>query len=239
MDYLLLVRQKASGIPRIPFMQTLHPLAMPTGERSMSTRYGYIRVSSSDQNEDRQVRALAAQDIDSAHIYMDKLSGKDFQRPQYQNLLRCLLPGDQLYIVSLDRLGRNYEDVLKHWRLLTKIKKVDIVVLDMPLLNTRQHRDLLGSFIVDIVLQILSFVAQNERENIRKRQADGIAAAKLRGVRFGQPPRPLPENFEEVYSCWQAGQISTAEAARRTSMPRSTFRYKARVFSVQQEKKLL
>lgn len=148
----------------------------------MSTRYGYIRVSSSDQNEDRQVRALAAQDIDSAHIYMDKLSGKDFQRPQYQNLLRCLLPGDQLYIVSLDRLGRNYEDVLKHWRLLTKIKKVDIVVLDMPLLNTRQHKDLLGSFIVDIVLQILSFVAQNERENIRKRQADGIAAAKLRGV---------------------------------------------------------
>ena len=127
----------------------------------MSTRYGYIRVSSSDQNEDRQVRALAAQDIDSAHIYMDKLSGKDFQRPQYQNLLRCLLPGDQLYIVSLDRLGRNYEDVLKHWRLLTKIKKVDIVVLDMPLLNTRQHKDLLGSFIVDIVLQILSFVAQN------------------------------------------------------------------------------
>ena len=158
----------------------------------MAASYGYIRVSSTDQNESRQRIALEQQAIPSNRIFMDKLSGKDFQRPQYQAMLKKLRPGDLLCITSIDRLGRNYEEILEQWRVLTREKRVDILVLDMPLLDTRRDKNLLGTFIADLVLQILSFVAQSERESIKKRQAEGIAAAKARGVKFGRPPSPLP-----------------------------------------------
>ena len=158
----------------------------------MTETYGYIRVSSTDQNESRQRSALEQQGIPSGHIFMDKMSGKDFQRPQYQAMLKKLRPRDQLCITSIDRLGRNYEEILEQWRAHPREKRVDILVLDMPLLDTRRDKNLLGTFIADLVLQILSFVAQNERENIRSRQAQGIAAAKRNGVRFGHAPRPLP-----------------------------------------------
>lgn len=157
----------------------------------MST-YGYIRVSSHDQNEDRQLIALHEVGVLDADIYIDKQSGKDFERPQYKKLLRKLKRGDLLYVKSIDRLGRNYKEILEQWRILTKDKVVDIVVLDMPLLDTRRGKDLMGTFLSEIVLQVLSFVAENERVNIRQRQAEGIAAAKARGVRFGRPPTPLP-----------------------------------------------
>ena len=163
----------------------------------MAETYGYIRVSSTDQNESRQRIALERQAIPSDHIFMDKLSGKNFQRPQYQAMLKKLGPGDQLCITSIDRLGRNYEEILEQWRIITKEKRVDILVLDMPLLDTRRDKNLLGTFIADLVLQVLSFVAQNERENIRSRQAQGIAAAKQSGVRFGHAPRPLPPIFRK------------------------------------------
>ena len=164
--------------------------------------YGYIRVSSTDQNEDRQVIALREKKVLEKNIYMDKQSGKDFNRPQYQKLVKRLKSGDLLYILSIDRLGRNYEEIQKQWRILTKEIGVDICVIDMPLLDTRNGKDLMGTFIADLVLQILSFVAQSERENIRKRQAEGIAAAKARGVRFGRPPRPLPDNYDRAYQRW-------------------------------------
>ncbi len=163
----------------------------------MPQTYGYIRVSSLDQNEDRQLIAMKTQGIPLERIFTDKQSGKDFQRPQYKKMLRVLCPGDQLCISSIDRLGRNYEEIQNQWRIITKERQVDIFVLDMPLLDTRRDKDLLGTFIADLVLQVLSFVAQNERENIRKRQAEGIAAAKLKGVRFGREEKPLPDNFLE------------------------------------------
>lgn len=193
----------------------------------MEQSYGYIRVSSADQNEIRQRIALEQRGISADHIFMDKMSGKDFQRPQYQALLACLKHGDQICITSIDRLGRNYEEILEQWRILTKEKRIDILVLDMPLLDTRRDKNLLGTFIADLVLQVLSFVAQNERENIRTRQAQGIAAAKLRGVRFGREAKPLPDNFMENYRLWQGGRISGLEAARRCQMPPSTFYRKA------------
>ena len=171
--------------------------------------------------------ALTAAGIARRDIYLDKQSGKDFDRPQYQRLLRRLRRDDVLYIQSIDRLGRNYSDILEQWRILTKEKGVDIVVLDMPLLDTRRGKDLLGTFLADIVLQVLSFVAENERANIRQRQAEGIAAAKARGVRFGRPPKPLPDGFAEVCRRWHSGELSCAEAARRLCMPPSTFRYRA------------
>ena len=177
----------------------------------MVKTYGYIRVSSTDQNEIRQSIALEQQGIPSGHIFMDKMSGKDFQRPQYQAMLKKLRPGDQLCVTSIDRLGRNYEEILEQWRVLTKEKHVDILVLDMPMLDTRRDKNLLGTFIADLVLQVLSFVAQNERENIRSRQAEGIAAA----------------NFLENCDLWRNGQISGLEAARRCRMPQSTFYRKA------------
>ena len=164
--------------------------------------YGYIRVSSLDQNEARQRVALLEQGVAENHLYLDKQSGKNFDRPRYQRLLQRLRPGDLLYILSIDRLGRNYREIQEQWRLLTQEKGVDICVLDMPLLDTRNGRDLMGTFIADLVLQILSFVAQSERENIRRRQAEGIAAAKARGVRFGRPPLPLPENFYQARQGW-------------------------------------
>lgn len=193
----------------------------------MAKTYGYIRVSSTDQNESRQRIALEQQGIPSGHIFMDKMSGKDFQRPQYQAMLKKLRSGDQLCVTSIDRLGRNYEEILEQWRVLTKEKRVDILVLDMPLLDTRRDKNLLGTFIADLVLQVLSFVAQNERENIRNRQAQGIAAAKQRGVRFGREVKPLPDNFLENCALWLNGRISGLEAARRCQMPQSTFYRKA------------
>ncbi len=190
--------------------------------------YGYIRVSSRDQNESRQRIALAAAGIAPENIYLDRQSGKDFQRPQYRRLLRKLKKEDLLCIQSIDRLGRNYEEILQQWRVLTKEKGVDISVLDMPLLDTRRGKDLMGTFLSDIVLQVLSFAAENERVNIRQRQSEGIAAAKARGVRFGRPPLPLPDNFPEVYAAWQNKQLTLKEAAAACRMPTGTFYAKAR-----------
>ena len=192
--------------------------------------YGYVRVSTREQNEDRQIIALHEQGVEDRNIYTDKQSGKDFDRPQYKRLLRKLKRDDLLYIKSIDRLGRNYEEIQNQWRVLTKDKGVDICVIDMPLLDTRRGKDLVGTFVSDIVLQVLSFVAENERTNIRQRQAEGIAAAKARGVRFGKPPRSLPENFHEVYQRWRAKKISVSKAAAECGMPRSTFHYKAQIY---------
>ncbi len=193
----------------------------------METVYGYIRVSTKEQNEDRQIIALREVVASEENIYMDKQSGKDFKRPAYQRMLRKMKKDDLLYIKSIDRLGRNYEEILEQWRILTKEKGVDIVVLDMPLLDTRRGKDLMGTFLSDIVLQILSFVAENERTNIRQRQAEGIAAAKARGVQFGRPVKPLPVGFERVYRQWKADKITGVTAARLCRMPLSTFLYKA------------
>ena len=189
----------------------------------MSKVYGYIRVSSADQNEDRQLVALRSCKVPECNLFVDKQSGKAFERPEYRRMLRRLKWDDLLYVKSIDRLGRNYGEILEQWRLLTKEKGVDIVVLDMPLLDTRSGKDLMGTFIADLVLQILSFVAQNERENIRQRQAEGIAAAKARGVPFGRPALPLPENFEEVVSSWRNKEIDFASALQQTGMRPATF----------------
>lgn len=192
--------------------------------------YGYIRVSTREQNEDRQVIALGEAGVPSERIYMDKQSGKDFNRPQYKKLLRKLKKDDVLYIKSIDRLGRNYEEILQHWRVLTKEKGVDIVVLDMPLLDTRRGKDLMGTFLSDIVLQVLSFVAENERETTRQRQAEGIAAAKARGVKFGRPIKPLPDNYFDVYARWKTGELTGTAAAKECGMPLATFRYRAEMY---------
>lgn len=192
--------------------------------------YGYIRVSTKEQNEDRQVIAMRGLSIPEGNIFMDKQSGKDFDRPQYKKLVRKLKKDDLLYIKSIDRLGRNYEEIQEQWRVLTKEKGADIVVLDMPLLDTRRGKDLMGTFLSDIVLQVLSFVAENERTNIRQRQAEGIAAAKARGVRFGRPPKPLPENYHSCYQRWKAGKITGTAAAKECGMPLSTFRYRAEIY---------
>ena len=164
------------------------------------------------------------------NVFLDKQSGKDFERPQYQKLLRKIKKDDLLYVKSIDRLGRNYEEILQQWRALTKDRGIDIVVLDMPLLDTRRGKDLMGTFLSDIVLQVLSFVAENERINIRQRQAEGIAAAKAKGIRFGRIPRPLPENFHAVYQRWKDGEITGTEAAKECGMPLSTFRYRAEIY---------
>lgn len=196
----------------------------------MSNTYGYVRVSTREQNEERQLIALKAFSVPENNIYTDKQSGKDFDRPMYKRLLKRLRPDDLLYIKSIDRLGRNYEEILDQWRILTKEKRVDIVVIDMPLLDTRRGKDLMGTFLSDIVLQVLSFVAENERKNIKQRQAEGIAAAKARGVRFGRPPRPLPENFDSVYCRWKSGEITGLNAAQECGMPMATFRYRANTY---------
>ena len=192
--------------------------------------YGYVRVSTREQNEDRQLIALREVGVSDNNIFMDKQSGKDFERPQYKKLLRKMKKDDLLYIKSIDRLGRNYEEILQQWRIITKDKGVDIVVLDMPLLDTRRGKDLMGTFLSDIVLQVLSFVAENERTNIRQRQAEGIAAAKAKGVRFGRPPAPLPENFHHLYQQWKNGKITGTAAAKLCGMPLSTFRYRAEIY---------
>lgn len=196
----------------------------------MGNIYGYVRVSSRDQNEDRQLIALREMAVPKKNIYTDKQSGKDFERPAYKRLLKKLKKDDLLYIKSIDRLGRNYEEIQNQWRILTKDRGIDIVVLDMPLLDTRRGKDLVGTFLSDIVLQVLSFVAENERGNIRQRQAEGIAAAKARGVRFGKPPRPLPENFHEAYQHWKSGRMTCTAAAKECGLPLSTFRDKAEIY---------
>lgn len=185
--------------------------------------YGYIRVSSKDQKEDRQQIALKEVGVERQNIYVDKQSGKDFNRPQYKKILRKLKKDDLLYIKSIDRLGRNYEEILQQWRILTKEKGVDIVVLDMPLLDTRRGKDLMGTFLSDIVLQVLSFVAENERTNIKQRQAEGIAAAKARGVPFGRPTVAAPDDFSKIIKAWGKKQLSTAEVLEQCNMSESTF----------------
>ncbi len=192
--------------------------------------FGYVRVSSKCQNEDRQMIAMAELSIPEKNIYLDKQSGKDFDRPMYQQMLKELKPDNLVYIKSIDRLGRNYDEILEQWRVLTKEKRADIVVIDMPLLDTRRGKDLMGTFLNDIVLQVLSFVAENERTNIRQRQMEGIAAAKARGIRFGRPPSPLPENFPSVYQRWKSGGMTGVEAAKECGMTNSTFRYRAKLY---------
>ena len=185
--------------------------------------YGYIRVSSRDQNEDRQRIALHERGVEDGFIYTDKVSGKDFDRPQYKKLVKKLKPSDLLMIQSIDRLGRNYEDVREQWRVLTKEKAVDICVIDMPLLDTRRGKDLMGTFIADLVLQILSFVAQSERENIRTRQAQGIAAARARGVHLGRPPARVPQDFDRIVQAWQDQSITLEQALQQAGVGKSTF----------------
>ena len=201
----------------------------------MGNIYGYIRVSSRDQNEERQRIALREMKVPEQNFFIDKQSGKNFERPKYKKLVRKMKKDDLLYIKSIDRLGRNYKEILEQWRILTKKKEIDIVVLDMPLLDTRRGKDLMGTFLSDIVLQVLSFVAENERSNIRQRQAEGIAAAKARGVQFGRPRKPLPENFYEIYCQWKNGELTGLEAARRCDMPMSTFRYRARIYETTEQ----
>ena len=193
----------------------------------MGEVYGYIRVSSIDQNEERQRIAMARHGIAGDHLFADKQSGKDFRRPNYKAMITRLKRGDLLCITSIDRLGRNYEEILEEWRRITRRIQADIVVFDMPLLDTRRGKDLTGTLIADIVLQVLSFVAQKERENIRTRQAEGIAAAKARGVKFGRRPSPMPDNFASMVQMWKEGRISGLQAAKNCHLPLSTFRYRA------------
>jgi DNA invertase Pin-like site-specific DNA recombinase len=185
--------------------------------------YGYIRVSSTDQNTDRQIDAMNGIKIPETQIYADKQSGKNFERPQYKTLLKKLKPGDLIYIQSIDRLGRNYDEIQNQWRVLTKERGVDIAVIDMPLLDTRNGKDLVGTFLADIVLQILSFVAQKERENIKKRQSEGIAAAKARGAHFGRPVKKPPENFLELVQAWECGELTLEKILEQTSLKKATF----------------
>lgn len=197
--------------------------------------YGYVRVSSTDQNEDRQILALGKQNIAEKNIYIDKLSGQDFNRPAYKKLIKKLKSGDLLYILSIDRLGRNYEEIQNQWRVLTKEIGADICVMDMPLLDTRQGKDLMGTFIADLVLQILSFVAQNERENIRKRQRQGIAAAKAKGVRFGRPEKGLPPEFISLINEWEKKKITLSEILKICEISESTFYRRLREYRIKKE----
>ena len=185
--------------------------------------YGYVRVSTQDQNEARQLTAMRAFGVPEENIVVEKLSGKDFNRPRYQRLVQGLRPEDVLVVKSIDRLGRNYTEILDQWSLITKKREAAIVVLDMPLLDTRQNRDLTGTLISDIVLQLLSYVAQTERENIRQRQTEGIAAAKARGVHFGPEARTPPESFAALHQAWRAGKMTLREAADVCGMPKSSF----------------
>ena len=189
--------------------------------------YGYVRVSSRDQSEDRQLIAMKKLGVPENKIYVDKESGRDFDRPMYREMVRELNKNDLVYIKSIDRLGRNYKEIVEQWQFLTRDVQADIVVIDMPLLDTRRGKDLLGTFLSDIVLQVLSFVAENERDNIRSRQREGIEAAKERGVKFGRPVLPVPEDFEEIVKTWKSGEITTAEAARQCRFSRSTLYNKA------------
>ena len=197
--------------------------------------YGYVRVSSTDQNEDRQIAALWDVQVPEKNIYMDKQSGKDFNRPNYKNLVGNLKAGDLLYILSIDRLGRNYEEIQEQWRTLTKEIGIDICVLDMPLLDTRNGKDLMGTFIADLVLQILSFTAQSERENIKKRQAQGIAAAKAKGVKFGRPGKGAPDDFGEHVRAWEQKRLTLEKVLEQCSMSKATFFRRLREYRTIQE----
>lgn len=189
----------------------------------MKHKFGYVRVSSTDQHEDRQLAAMKKSGVPEKNIFVDKQSGKNFERPQYKNLKEVLQAGDLLYILSIDRLGRNYEEIQNQWRILTKEIGVDICVMDMPLLDTRNGKDLMGTFIADLVLQILSFVAESERSNIRKRQEQGIAAAKEKGIRFGRPESPLPDNFSKIVRDWETGKSTLEETIQKCNISQATF----------------
>ena len=190
----------------------------------MAHMYGYVRVSTREQNEDRQLVAMRDFGVHDSSVFLDKQSGKDFDRPSYRRLLEKLKPGDTLIIKSIDRLGRDYGEILEQWRIITKERQAAVVVLDIPLLDTRQkERDLTGTFIADLVLQILSYVAQTEREFIRQRQAEGIAAAKARGVKFGRPPRERTALFQEIREAWKCRELSARKAARRLKVNHKTF----------------
>lgn len=193
-------------------------------------QYGYIRVSATDQNLDRQLIALKNAGVETKRIFVDKLSGKDFNRPNYKRLIKRLKRGDLLYIVSIDRLGRNYTEIQEQWRILIHDKQVDICVLDMPLLDTRNKKDLMGTFVAELVLQILSFVAENERANIRKRQAEGIAAAKVRGVQFGRPKIVLPDDFVDILYAWKRRELMLDDILQRYHISRTTFYRRAKEY---------
>lgn len=197
--------------------------------------YGYVRVSTIDQNEERQMVEMRKLEIPEDHIYIDKQSGKDFNRPKYKKMLSKLKKGDLLYIQSIDRLGRNYEEIQTQWRHLTQFKEVDVAVIDMPLLDTRNGKDLMGTFLADIVLQVLSFVAQNERENIRKRQAQGIAAAKAKGLKFGRPVLDVPDEFPQLVARWRNGELKVEEIAQRCNMSVATFYRRLREYDCKNE----
>ena len=199
--------------------------------------FGYIRVSAQDQNEDRQLMAMEKLNIPKNQIFIDKQSGKDFNRPEYKKMLRRLRPCDLLYILSIDRLGRNYEEIQNQWRVITKEMNVDIAVMDMPLLDTRLHKDLMGTFISVLVLQILSFVAQSERDNIKKRQAQGIAAAKAKGVKFGRPVKEAPNNFGDIIKQWERGQLTLERILADCEMSKTTFYRRLREFQLLHKKR--
>lgn len=202
----------------------------------MGKVYGYIRVSSTDQNEDRQRIALTEVGVEEKNIFMDKMSGKDFNRPQYKKMVRRMKEGDLLYILSIDRLGRNYAEIQNQWRILTKDIGIDICVIDMPLLDTRTCKDLMGTFIADLVLQILSFVAQSERENIKKRQAQGIAAAKAKGIHMGRPVKGVPENFGELVRQWEKKKLPLDQILQECGMSEATFYRRLREYRITREK---
>ena len=194
----------------------------------MDNIFGYVRVSTREQNIDRQLASIRDMGVPEKNIFIDYMSGKDFNRPKYKKLIRRMERGSLLYIHSIDRLGRNYKEIIEEWRRITKQKGVDVVVLDMPLLDTRRGKDLMGTFLADIVLQVLSFVAENERSAIRQRQAEGIREAMKRGVRFGRPRKPMPTGAVEQYARWKRGETTLNEAAKACGMPRTTFYVKAR-----------
>ena len=193
--------------------------------------FGYVRVSSQEQNEDRQLISMEQAGVPNNNIYIDKQSGKDFNRPNYKRLMKKLRSGDTLFIKSIDRLGRNYEEILNQWRIITKEKSVDVVVIDMPLLDTRHEKNLLGTFISDIVLQLLSYVSETERTNIKQRQAEGIAAAKKRGVKFGRPIKEMPPNFGDVIEKWDKKELTTQEILTAYKMSESTFYRRMREYN--------
>lgn len=197
--------------------------------------YGYVRVSSTDQNEDRQLIAMQEINVVIDKVFIDKQSGKDFNRPNYQKMIRKIKNGDTLYIKSIDRLGRNYEEIQNQWRMITKEKKADIVVIDMPLLDTRRDKNLLGTFISDVVLQLLSFVAENERVNIRKRQQEGIAAAKMRGVRFGRPRKNIPSDFYKSIERWERKEVSVDDIVREYQISEATFFRRLREYRAEEK----
>ena len=199
-------------------------------DQHQQTFYGYARVSSRDQNEDRQVVALREMGVPESNIFVDKMSGKDFERKEYKKVLKKMREDTVLFIKSIDRLGRNYSELLEQWRVITKERRADIVVIDMPLLDTRREKNLLGTLISDIVLALLSFVSESERKSIKQRQAEGIAVAKQKGVHFGRVPKPLPDNFHEVYQLWVKKEISVSDAAKKCGMPRSSFFNRAKAY---------